>query len=274
MPTCPTRARSPAASGWRWPTSTGPAPDALIRSAVPIEENHAIEAAAALLREDVEVSIEGRRVRARLVRRLGAIELSARLLDRVPPEGVHALRVALLDRGLDLLRWTDASRSLRRRLAFLHRTLGAPWPDVSDAALLEKVEDWLPAGVTDLGRIDTLALLRALLPWPEAARLEELVPQRLTLPSGRNVAISYDGDRPVMASRLQDFFGLSQTPRLADGRMPVQVHLLSPAGRPAAITDDLAGFWGSGYQAVRSDLRGRYPKHAWPQVPPDAGEPG
>lgn len=244
--------------------------DALIRSAVPIDEAAALEAGAALVTEDVEIALRGRRVVAHQVERIGAIALTARRLDRVPPEGSVALREALAAAGIGFLRWSEHGRALRSRMSFLHRALGAPWPDVGDDALTERVGEWLPADITDLGRIDTTTLLRGLLPWPAAARLDELAPERLTLPSGRIVRVDYDGDVPVIASRLQDFFGLSQTPRIAGGAVAVQVHLLSPAGRPAAITSDLAGFWSGGYQAVRSDLRGRYPKHAWPQVPPGA----
>lgn len=109
--------------------------------------------------------------------------------------------------------------------------------------------------------------MRALLPWPEAAHLEGLAPTHLELPSGRRARLSYEADRPVLAVRVQDAFGLRTTPMLAGGRVGVVVHLLSPAGRPAAITSDLAGFWENGYRAVRADLRGRYPKHAWPEHP-------
>ena len=120
----------------------------------------------------------------------------------------------------------------------------------------------------DLERIDLTQALRALLPWPPAARLEELAPTRLTVPSGSSVTVDYaDPTRPVVAVRIQEVFGWRETPRLADGRVPVVLHLLSPARRPAAVTSDLAGFWAGTYAQVRAELRGRYPKHSWPEDP-------
>ena len=115
--------------------------------------------------------------------------------------------------------------------------------------------------------------LRRLLPWPEAARLDELVPERLAVPSGSRVRIDYadDGDaRPVVAVKLQECFGWAETPRLVQGRVPVLFHLLSPAGRPLAVTDDLASFWSGPYAQVRAEMRGRYPKHPWPEDPRSA----
>jgi ATP-dependent helicase HrpB len=150
--------------------------------------------------------------------------------------------------------------------------LGDPWPAVDDAALLERVDEWLDISAvrrtSDLGRIDVLTGLRRLLPWPAATRLDELAPERLTLPSGSRVRITYDGaESPVVAVKLQEVFGVTQTPALADGRVPIVLHLLSPAGRPVAITADLASFWRQGYPQVRADLRARYPKHPWPDDP-------
>ncbi|WP_460366479.1 ATP-dependent helicase C-terminal domain-containing protein, partial [Actinocorallia lasiicapitis] len=150
-------------------------------------------------------------------------------------------------------------------LAFLHRALGAPWPDVGDAALLDRADEWL---TPTPARIDLLNLLRGLLPWPEAARLDELAPERLTVPSGSAYRVDYSGDQPVLAVKLQETFGWLATPELAG--VPVLLHLLSPAGRPAAVTADLSSFWSGGYHAVRADLRGRYPKHPWPEDPTTA----
>lgn len=243
--------------------------DARIRSAVPIAESAALDAAAHLLVERTEVALEGTRLRARRVRRLGAIELSSHRLPSVPDDVDTAgtLRGALTDGGLALLRWGEAATVLRSRLAFLYTVIGQPWPDTSDAALLDSLERWWPRSVSDLARIDTVAVLRTLLPWPEGAGLDDLAPERLTLPSGRSVRVDYSSGAPVVATRVQDAFGLRETPRLAGGRVPVLFHLLSPAGRPAAVTSDLAGFWDNGYRAVRSELRGRYPKHPWPERP-------
>ncbi len=126
-------------------------------------------------------------------------------------------------------------------------------------------------GAGDLRRIDVLGALRRLLPWPEAGRLDELAPERVTVPSGSAVRVDYEAEQPVLAVRIQEVFGWRAAPALADGRVPLLLHLLSPARRPAAVTADLASFWDTGYPQVRAELRGRYPKHAWPEDP--AGEP-
>ena len=172
-----------------------------------------------------------------------------------------------------MLPWTDAATALRSRIAFLHSALGPPWPEVSDDALTSEVETWLGPelarirGTGDLRRIDVLSALRRLLPWPEAGRLDELAPERVRVPSGTEVPVAYDGEQPVLAVRIQEVFGWRSAPLLADGRVPLLLHLLSPARRPVAVTADLESFWGSGYVAVRAELRGRYPKHAWPEDP-------
>ena len=127
----------------------------------------------------------------------------------------------------------------------------------------------------DLARVDVLAALRRLLPWPEAARLEELAPERVRVPGGPAVRVEYGPtgtEQPVLPVRLQDAFGWTQTPRLAGGRVPLLLHLLTPARRPAAVTADLASFWAGPYRQVRAELRGRYPKHAWPEDPGSAGQ--
>ncbi|WP_244927821.1 ATP-dependent helicase HrpB [Nocardioides sp. W7] len=248
--------------------------DATIRSAAPIDEDLALEAAAARWAEDDEVGWAAGRVVARRVTRLGAIELASVTLAPPPAERVGAaVREGLRQEGLAVLPWTESAQALRRRLAFLHRTLGEPWPEVSDDALAASVETWLGPELAriratrDLARVDVLTALRRLLPWPEAGRLDELAPERLAVPSGSAVRVEYDGEQPVLAVRLQETFGWAATPRLADGRVPVLLHLLSPARRPVAVTADLASFWANGYPQVRAELRGRYPKHAWPEDP-------
>lgn len=119
----------------------------------------------------------------------------------------------------------------------------------------------------ELVRLDVERALRTLLPWPQAARLDELVPERLQVPSGARVRVDYSGDRPVLAVRVQECFGWARTPRVVDGRVPVLIHLLSPARRPVAVTDDLRSFWDGPYRQVRAEMRGRYPRHAWPEDP-------
>ncbi len=247
---------------------------ARVRAAAAVDEDTARAAAAGLheLREEVRWDAGRGDVVAREVETLGAIELGARPLGSPPAEALRAaVRDGLAREGPGLLRWPRETSALRTRLAFLHRALGAPWPDVSDAALLARSTDWLGDARcrADLTRIDTGQLLRGLLPWAggEAARLEELAPERIEVPSGSRIRVDYSGDQPVLAVKLQELFGWTDTPRLAGGRVPLLVHLLSPAGRPAAVTADLASFWDEGYHSVRAELRGRYPRHPWPQDP-------
>lgn len=251
--------------------------DATIRSAAPIDEDLALEAAAGLWREDDDVRWDQGRIVARRVTRLGAIELTQTTIAEPDPiAAAAAVRDGLARDGLGVLRWTDAADGLRRRLAFLHHTLRDPWPDVGDSALIDGVESWLGPELgrvrssADLARIDVLAGLRRLLPWPEAGRLDELAPERVTVPSGSSVRIDYGAsgsEQPVAAVRIQEAFGWAETPRLAEGRVPLLLHLLTPARRPAAVTADLASFWSGSYHQVRAELRGRYPKHAWPEDP-------
>uniref|UniRef100_A0AAU2VDB5 ATP-dependent helicase HrpB n=1 Tax=Streptomyces sp. NBC_00003 TaxID=2903608 RepID=A0AAU2VDB5_9ACTN len=250
------------------------AASARVRLAAVIDEATARLAAGHLLAEGEEVHWEDGDVVARRVARLGAVELSVRPLKTPDPALVRdALLDGLARDGLGLLRWTREARGLRERLAFLHRVLGEPWPDVADAALLNRAAQWLEPELSrarrraDLGRIEAGAALNRLLPWAtgEAARLDELAPERIQVPSGSRIRVEYGGEQPVLAVKLQEMFGLDGTPEVAG--VPVLVHLLSPAGRPAAVTADLANFWRDGYRAVRAELRGRYPKHPWPEDP-------
>lgn len=250
------------------------AASARVRLAAVIDEDTARTAAAHLRAEGEEVHWDGGEVVARRVERLGAVELSVRALKH-PDAGLvrEALLEGLRREGLGLLRWSRETEQLRERLAFLHRELGAPWPGVSSGALLERAGEWLEPELSrarrrsDLARIDAGQALRRLLPWAtgEAARLDELAPERIEVPSGSRIRVEYGGPQPVLAVKLQELFGLRETPRVAG--VPVLVHLLSPAGRPAAVTADLASFWREGYKAVRAELRGRYPKHPWPEDP-------
>ncbi|MGW9118838.1 ATP-dependent helicase HrpB [Streptomyces sp. NPDC055663] len=247
---------------------------ARVRLAAVVDEDTARVAAGHLRFAGEEVHWAGGDVVARRVERLGAVELSVRPLKQPAPELVRGALVEGLRReGLGLLRWTRESEQLRERLAFLHRELGEPWPDVSRDALLERTGQWLEPELSrarrrsDLARIDAGQALRRLLPWAtgEAVRLDELAPERIEVPSGSRIRVEYGGAQPVLAVKLQELFGLRETPRVAG--VPVLVHLLSPAGRPAAVTADLASFWRDGYRAVRAELRGRYPKHPWPEDP-------
>jgi ATP-dependent helicase HrpB len=244
-----------------------------IRLAAAADRELAELAAPALLVEDDEVGWVDGDVVARRVRRLGAIVLVERRLERPDPDAVaRALRDGLRTEGLGLLRWSEHARRLRGRLATLHRVFPDDWPDVSDAALLADPDRWIhllsrARSRTDLARIDAAAVLRALLDHRHAARLDELAPERIGVPSGARIALDYAADQPVLAVKVQEVFGWTATPTVADGRVPVVLHLLSPAGRPAAVTADLTSFWATGYPQVRAELRGRYPKHAWPEDP-------
>lgn len=243
-----------------------------------VDEETARLAAGALLAERDEVHWRDGDVVARRVERLGAVELAVRALTEADPGLVRdALLEGLRQEGLGLLCRTADADALRARLAFLRRHLGEPWPDVSDDALHARVDEWLEPELgrarrrADLGRIDAVEALGRLLPWAsgEAAHLDELAPERITVPSGSRIRIDYgDPEQPVLAVKLQEMFGLQRSPRIAG--VPLLVHLLSPAGRPAAVTADLASFWRDGYKGVRAELRGRYPKHPWPEDPASA----
>ncbi|PMR69845.1 ATP-dependent helicase HrpB [Halomonas heilongjiangensis] len=209
-------------------------------------------------------------------RGLGAVVLERRPLQALPPE---AVRRALLDalRRRRRLPFDEAAEQLRGRVALLRRELGDDWPDWSDAALLERLDDWLGPhldGVTRLEAVDKLPLGRLLLDtlgWPLRSRLDELAPERLTVPSGSGIRLDYascrEGGEPVLAVKLQEVFGWRASPRVAGGRVPVLLHLLSPARRPLQVTRDLESFWANGYPEVRREMRGRYPRHPWPEDP-------
>ena len=214
----------------------------------------------------------------RVERRLGRLRLGT--VERRPAPGPQAT-AALVDRvrrtGLAALPWTGTARVLQARVAFLRAVLGEPWPDLSDGALRRTLGDWLAplltgaTGRADLERLDLAAVLRQMVPPALAGDLDRLAPPTLTLPSGRRVPLDYTagdpGDPPVLAVRVQELFGLTETPTVAGGRVPITLHLLSPAGRPVQITSDLAGFWSGSWHDVRREMAGRYPKHAWPADP-------
>jgi ATP-dependent helicase HrpB len=249
-----------------------------IRLAARADQALAERAAPALLSTVDEVRWADGDVRARRVDRLGVISLRERPLATPDREELRAaLVVGLRREGLGILRWTTGATRLRQRLAFLHRAIGDPWPPVDDETLLDTVDTWLgPELATarrraDLERIATHDAISRLQPWPAATRLGELAPDRLAIPSGAHIRVDYSADEPVLPIKVQQAFGWTGTPTIADGRVPVLLHLLSPAGRPVAVTKDLASFWRNGYQQVRTELRGRYPKHPWPADPTTAG---
>ena len=216
-------------------------------------------------------------VRATRQRRLGSLELSEQGLSKPDPSMMSAALIQGIRRaGLDKLAWTTELRQWQARVAFLRRIEGqeSQWPDLSDTALLRTLDDWLGpylSGLTTLDRVTKLDLaqpLHALLTWEQSRQLERWAPTHLTVPSGSHVRVEYEtSDLPILAVRLQEMFGCKDTPRLADGKIPVMLHLLSPAKRPVQVTQNLASFWANTYQEVRKELRGRYPKHAWPDDP-------
>lgn len=254
---------------------------AVVRAAVPITREVAEQAAEHLRRHEIRAVWANGRVTAREVDALGAVELTASPIAAPPEAARAAVLEALASQGIGLdapglFIWSDDARQLRNRLALLHHVLGDPWPDVSSSALLASAGTWLGPDLdrlahgTSASRIDLVAALRRLLPWPAAGRLDEFAPQRLAAPSGSHVTITYPDDpseRVVLPVKLQECFGMLDTPRLVDGRVRVLMHLLSPARRPLAVTDDLASFWSNAYGAVRAENRGRYPKHPWPEDP-------
>lgn len=228
--------------------------------------------------EEVAFHAPSGRVRARRVRRLGALELvQAPLEDPDPGAVAEALCQGVREAGLQVLPWTRESLQLKDRLRFMRRVEPQGWPDGSDPALVDDLERWLAPflpgmkSLDDLRRVDLSAALSARVGWDARRRLDEGAPTHVEVPSGSRIAVDYsDPAAPVLAVRLQEVFGWVETPRIAQGRVPLTLHLLSPASRPVQITTDLASFWRDTYFDVRKDLRGRYPKHAWPDDPLEA----
>jgi ATP-dependent helicase HrpB len=211
--------------------------------------------------------------------RLGALVLEVAPLSHPDPARVAA---ALIDgirlTGIGCLPWTPALRRWQARVRFIGRVLAGEsgWPDVSDQALADSLESWLSPHLGGITRISGLksinleAALGGLLSWQQRRRLDEWAPTHIEVPSGSRIRVDYAGGVPVLAVRVQEMFGCADTPRVAEGRQPVLLHLLSPAGRPVQVTQDLAGFWAGSYHDVKKDMRGRYPRHHWPEDPLNA----
>lgn len=214
-------------------------------------------------------------VLARRQKRLGALVLEDAAANSVSPAAVSAaLLEAVRQRGLETLPWTPALRNLQARMLFLRRVLGEEWPDVSDGALTEGLDTWLAPwlqGLSRLSHLQRLPLNDALLGFLDHGHkraLDEFAPTHIKVPSGSEIRVDYaEGETPVLRVRLQELFGLADTPRLAQGRVAVMLHLLSPAQRPMQVTQDLKGFWQRTWPEVKKELKGRYPKHAWPEDP-------
>ena len=247
---------------------------ARILAAVPLSEEDALAAGAALLATRAQASIEKGALKATRTRTLGAISLTSAPASSLSEEEATALVAEhLAARGLGDLGWGKEASSLRERMRVLHDVLGEPWPDVSDEALAGSAHQWLVpwakrlAQGGSLSNVSMLDALRSMLPWPQAARLDELAPEKMPIPAGGTRPIDWSGAHPVLTLRVQQAFGWTDTPRLVDGRVPLVLHLTDPAGRPAAVTSDLTSFWAGPYSDVRAQLRGRYPKHPWPEDP-------
>ncbi len=212
-------------------------------------------------------------VQARRQRRFGQLVLRDQPLPNPAPDAVLAAVIAAIRVEPTLLPWSDSVRSLQQRVGLLHTLEPDLWPDWSETALLASLEDWLAPHLTNVARAGQLAqlplaaILADQLEWAMRQRLDADAPTHLAVPSGSRIALDYSGERPVLAVKLQEMFSATASPTIARGRVVVQVHLLSPARRPVQVTDDLAGFWTGSYRAVRADLRGRYPKHPWPEDP-------
>jgi ATP-dependent helicase HrpB len=217
-------------------------------------------------------------LRARSQRRYRRLVLSEAPAALVLEAGAaRALARGLAGLGLSRLPWTPSQRQWRERVAFLRAAEGEEWPDLSDAALAASVEDWLaPAiegrrGLADITPADLDRALAGLLPASLARRIEAEAPTHFLAPTGSRLPIDYGAEGgPTVSVRLQELFGLGRHPSIAGGRVPLTLALLSPAHRPVQVTRDLPGFWSGSYAAVRSEMRGRYPKHPWPDDPRSA----
>jgi ATP-dependent helicase HrpB len=229
-------------------------------------------------RDEVTFDRASMSLRARATRRLGAIVLADRP-QRIAPDPQTAILLAqgIAGAGLQHLPWTKPIAQWRDRVMFLRRAEGDEWPDLSDAALTASAADWLaPAlegkvALAEFGADEFGNALQALLPWPLKRRLEAEAPTHFAAPSGSHVPIDYDApEGPKLSIRVQELFGLDRHPAIAGGRVPLVIELLSPAHRPVQVTRDLPGFWRGSYAAVKTEMRGRYPRHPWPDNPLEA----
>jgi ATP-dependent helicase HrpB len=255
---------------------TGSAANARIVLAAPITLAEIEERFAATIqdRDDVSFDEKSLSLRARRSRRLGAIAL-AEQTRKVEPgdEAARTLAAGIARAGIGKLPWTKAQTQWRDRVMFLRRAEGDEWPDLSDTALAANTDWLLPeladkTAVTQLAPDDLQSALTELLPWPLRRRLDHEAPTHFEAPTGTNAAIDYEAEAgPTISIRLQELFGLAQHPTIAGGRIPLVIELLSPAHRPVQVTRDLPGFWRGSYAAVRTDMRGRYPRHPWPDDP-------
>ncbi len=256
-------------------TGTAAAGRILLAAPITLPEIEADFAYQIEAREEVTFDAASASLRGRRSRRLGALTLSEQQAPVTPgDEAAKKLAAGIATLGIGRLPWSKALRQWRDRIMFLRASEGDQWPDLSDAALMKSIADWLTpalASKTALAEItaDELATaLHALLPWPLPRRLDSEAPTHFDAPTGSQVPIDYDAEGgPKIAVRVQELFGLASHPAIAGGKIPLVIELLSPAHRPVQTTRDLPGFWRGSYAAVRTEMRGRYPKHPWPEDP-------
>jgi ATP-dependent helicase HrpB len=254
----------------------GGGPRDRIRLAAPIDEAtvHSVFGDRIVTEDRLDRSPTGR-LQARRVRKLGAIVISEQALEAIDPALMHqALLEEVRATGLSALPWTEAATALRARVAMMRSVEGDVWPDLSDAALMEALEVWLPPllegkrRLADVAPADLVEALLSDLPWDRRQALDRLAPERWSAPTGSRFLIDYGAEGgPTVSVRVQELFGLTEHPLIAGGRVPLVLALLSPAHRPIQVTRDLPGFWRGSWKDVRSDMRGRYPKHSWPEDP-------
>jgi ATP-dependent helicase HrpB len=209
---------------------------------------------------------------------LGELVVEDRAIDRPDPALLAKILIARVRAdGLEALSWGEGARRLRHRVGFLRSLTPDVWPDLSDTALLETLDGWLTPLLearSALAQVPANALeqaLRDLVPWEMQRRLDAEAPERFTAPTGSNILIDYGAEGgPRLEVRVQELFGLDRHPTVAGGRSPLTLSLLSPARRPVQVTRDLPGFWAGSWKAVRSEMRGRYPRHPWPENPLEA----
>lgn len=258
---------------------SGKAGRARVLSAAEVSESEIRNALGSRIESGRQVVYDAEKnaLRAREAVRIGAIALSEKPL--AAPSGVSAdegVIAAVREHGLQILPWGKEAEILRRRLGWLYRGLGDPWPSMDDDNLIERLDDWLLPFLTGEAQLDRIPAhvlkngLMSLVPFDLQRLVDQLAPTHFEVPTGSNIPIRYDTEEPVLAVRVQELFGLGIHPAIANGKVPLLLELLSPAHRPIQITRDLPGFWQGSWADVRSDMRGRYPRHVWPEDPANA----
>jgi len=254
---------------------TGSGADLRITLAARLTEDEALDSDAVETREEARYDPGSRRVRARRIRQLGAIQLEETAMPAPAADLVRAaLMEAIREQGLGLLAHGDAVEGVLRRVDLLARAIGDPWPSDFRASVMTRMEDWLepmldkPSALDSLGGQQLADAVLTLLDWPLPRDLARLAPKHWTAPVGREVAIDYGSDAgPTVECKVQEAYGLSAHPTIAEGRIALTISLLSPAMRPVAVTRDVTSFWRGGYHDMKKDMKGRYPKHDWPDDP-------